>query len=114
MDVDNGKTEKIKKSSKVNAHRLKSKHHLTLWNMRDTMGRKGEYVRHTDTQGNEATLLLQARHGCLLYLAQRQMKAAQSFFYTHTRQTWAMVTWAPGEELNWHLTCVPRAEGQTP
>lgn len=78
------------------------------------MGRKGEYVRHTDTQGNEATLLLvgQARTPALPGSGANEISPVIPL---HTHQTdLGYGEPRPGRNLTRPLACAPRAEGQTP
>lgn len=81
--------------------------------MTDTMGSKGEHVRHTDTQGNEATLLL-AGQAPTPALPGSEANESSPAILLHTHQTdLAMENHCLGRNLTWHLVCTPHAEGQT-
>lgn len=68
--------------------------------MTDTMGRKGGYVRHTDTQGNKATLLL-AGQAWTPALPGSEADEGSPVILVHTHQTdLGYGEPLPGEELN--------------
>lgn len=68
--------------------------------MEDTMSRKGGSVRHTDTHGNEATLLLAGQAQTPALPAQMQMKTSP-VVPLHIYQTvWGYGEPLPGDELN--------------